>query len=157
MAALKYWVWLAALPGVGSRVKLRLLEHFSSPEEIYYAQPEELLLTGAVDKLQAKLLADKSLTRAEDVLAACAKAGQFIVTMDDTTYPARLRDIFDPPLLLYGKGSMPIFDDEAAIAVVARGNAPPTGWMWPLSWVTSWQSRGRWCCPAWPRASTPPP
>ena len=36
MAALKYWVWLAALPGVGSRVKLRLLEHFSSPEEIYY-------------------------------------------------------------------------------------------------------------------------
>lgn len=118
MAALKYWVWLAALPGVGSRVKLRLLEHFSSPEEIYYAQPEELLLTGAVDKLQAKLLADKSLTRAEDVLAACAKAGQFIVTMDDTTYPARLRDIFDPPLLLYGKGSMPIFDDEAAIAVV---------------------------------------
>ena len=67
MAALKYWVWLAALPGVGSRVKLRLLEHFSSPEEVYYAQPEELLLTGAVDKLQAKLLADKSLTRAEDV------------------------------------------------------------------------------------------
>ena len=127
MAALKYWVWLAALPGVGSRVKLRLLEHFSSPEEIYYAQPEELLLTGAVNKAQAQLLADKSLARAEDVLSACAKTGQFIVTMDDTTYPSRLRDIFDPPLLLYGKGSMPLFDDEAAIAVVGTRSCTAYG------------------------------
>ena len=127
MAALKYWVWLASLPGVGSRAKLQLLEHFSSPEEIYYAQPEELLLTGAVNKTQALLLADKSLSRAEDVLSACAKTGQFIVTLDDTTYPSRLRDIFDPPLLLYGKGSMPIFDDEAAIAVVGTRNCTAYG------------------------------
>ena len=127
MAALKYWVWLASLPGVGSRAKLQLLEHFSSPEEIYYAQPEELLLTGAVNKAQAQLLADKSLARAEDVLSACAKTGQFIVTMDDTTYPSRLRDIFDPPLLLYGKGSMPLFDDEAAIAVVGTRSCTAYG------------------------------
>ena len=124
---LKYWVWLASLPGVGSRAKLQLLEHFSSPEEIYYAQPEELLLTGAVNKAQAQLLADKSLARAEDVLSACAKTGQFIVTMDDTTYPSRLRDIFDPPLLLYGKGSMPLFDDEAAIAVVGTRSCTAYG------------------------------
>lgn len=127
MAALKYWVWLASLPGVGSRAKLQLLEHFSSPEEIYYAQPEELLLTGAVNKAQTQLLADKSLARAEDVLSACAKTGQFIVTMDDTTYPSRLRDIFDPPLLLYGKGSMPLFDDEAAIAVVGTRSCTAYG------------------------------
>ena len=127
MAALKYWVWLASLPGVGSRAKLQLLEHFSSPEEIYYAQPQELLLTGAVNKAQAQLLADKSLARAEDVLSACAKTGQFIVTMDDTTYPSRLRDIFDPPLLLYGKGSMPLFDDEAAIAVVGTRSCTAYG------------------------------
>lgn len=127
MAALKYWVWLASLPGVGSRAKLQLLEHFSSPEEIYYAQPEELLLTGAVNKAQTQLLADKSLARAEDVLSACAKTGQFIGTMDDTTYPSRLRDIFDPPLLLYGKGSMPLFDDEAAIAVVGTRSCTAYG------------------------------
>lgn len=128
MAALKYWVWLASLPGVGSRAKLQLLEHFSSPEEIYYAQPEELLLTGAVNKAQAQLLADKSLARAEDVLSACAKTGQFIVTMDDTTYPSRLRDIFDPPLLLYGKGSMPSSMTRPPSPWWARGAAPPTAW-----------------------------
>ena len=131
--------------------------HFSSPEEIYYAQPEELLLTGAVDKPQAKLLADKSLTRAEDVLAACAKAGQFIVTMDDTTYPARLRDIFDPPLLLYGKGPMPLFDDEAAITVVGTRKCTAYGLDVASQLGYELARQGRWCCPAWPRASTPPP
>ena len=38
--------------------------------------------------------------------------------MAGAAYPARLRDIFDPPVLLYGKGSLPLFDEEAAIAVV---------------------------------------
>ena len=44
MAALKYWVWLTTLPGLGQRTKLQLLEHFASPEEIYFAPEEELLL-----------------------------------------------------------------------------------------------------------------
>ena len=37
MAALKYWVWLTTLPGLGERAKLQLLAHFGSPEEIYFA------------------------------------------------------------------------------------------------------------------------
>ncbi len=127
MAALKYWVWLGTLPGVGSRTKLRLLEHFSSPEALYYADREELLLTAAVDKVQAQCFENRSLDRAEAVLAECARLGQFIVTLEDTTYPARLRDIFDPPLLLYGKGSMPIFDDEVAIAVVGTRSCTAYG------------------------------
>ena len=46
MAALKYWVWLTTLPGLTNRSKLLLLEHFPSPEDIYYAQPEDLLPDG---------------------------------------------------------------------------------------------------------------
>ena len=83
MAALKYWVWLTTLPGLGQRTKLQLLEHFASPEEIYFAPEEELLLTEGVTKAQCALLADKSLDRAEKVLEDCAKDGQFLLTMDD--------------------------------------------------------------------------
>ena len=127
MAALKYWVWLATLPGLGSAAKLRLLEHFTTPEEIYYAQEGELLLAEGITKAQAVLLGDKSLDRAERVLADCAKDGQFILTMDDAAYPARLRNIYDPPLLLYGKGSLPLFDDEAAVTVVGTRSCTPYG------------------------------
>lgn len=106
MAALKYWVWLTTLPGLGERAKLQLLAHFGSPEEIYFAPEGELLLAEGITKLQAALLADKSLDRAEKVLEDCARDGQFLLTMDDAGYPARLRNIYDPPLLLYGKGAL---------------------------------------------------
>ena len=127
MAALKYWVWLTTLPGLGQRTKLQLLEHFASPEEIYFAPQEELLLAEGVTKTQCALLADKSLDRAEKVLEDCAKDGQFLLTMDDAAYPARLRNIYDPPLLLYGKGSLPLFDEEVAVTVVGTRSCTPYG------------------------------
>ena len=127
MAALKYWVWLTTLPGLGQRTKLQLLEHFASPEEIYFAPEEELLLAEGVTKTQCALLADKSLGRAEKVLEDCAKDGQFLLTMDDAAYPARLRNIYDPPLLLYGKGSLPLFDEEVAVTVVGTRSCTPYG------------------------------
>lgn len=127
MAALKYWVWLTTLPGLGQRTKLQLLEHFASPEEIYFASEEELLLAEGVTKAQCALLADKSLDRAEKVLEDCAKDGQFLLTMDDAAYPARLRNIYDPPLLLYGKGSLPLFDEEVAVTVVGTRSCTPYG------------------------------
>ena len=127
MSALKYWVWLTTLPGLGQRAKLQLLEHFASPEEVYFASEEELLLAEGITKAHAALLADKSLERAEQVLADCAKDGQFILTMDDTLYPDRLRNIYDPPLLLYGKGSLPLFDEEVAVTVVGTRSCTPYG------------------------------
>ena len=127
MAALKYWLWLTTAPGLSNRVRLLLLEHFSSPEDVYYAQPDELCLVEGITKQQVESLSDKSLTRAERVLADCAKDGQFIVTMEDAAYPARLRDMYDPPVLLYGKGSMPLFDEEAAVAVVGTRKCTPYG------------------------------
>lgn len=116
MAALKYWLWLTTAPALSNRAKLLLLEHFSSPEDVYYAQPDQLCLVEGITRQQAESLSDKSLARAEKVLADCARDGQFIVTMDDAAYPARLRDMYDPPVPLYGKGSMPLFDEEAAVA-----------------------------------------
>ena len=125
MAALKYWLWMTTAPGLSNRTKLLLLEHFSSPEDVYYAQPDELCLVEGVTKQQAQVLADKSLTRAETVLADCAKDGQFIVTMDDAAYPGRLRDMYDPPVVLYGKGSMPLFDEEADVVIYAGSLVNP--------------------------------
>lgn len=127
MAPLKYWIWLSTLQGLGDRAKLRLLEHFSSPEEIYYAQSGDLLQVEGITKAHALLLENKSLQRAEQVLGDCARDGQFILTMDDAAYPTRLRDIFDPPLVLYGKGSLPLFDEEVAVAVVGTRKCSPYG------------------------------
>ena len=127
MAALKYWVWLTTLPGLTNRSKLLLLEHFPSPEDIYYAQPEDLPPVEGLSSSQAALLSDKSTDRAEDVLARCAKGDIFLLTMQDALYPDRLRNIYDPPVLLYGRGRMPLFDEEAAVSMVGTRTCTPYG------------------------------
>ena len=127
MAALKYWVWLTTLVGLTNRSKLLLLEHFPSPEDIYYAQPEDLPPVEGLSSSQAALLSDKSTDRAEDVLARCAKGDIFLLTMQDALYPDRLRNIYDPPVLLYGRGRMPLFDEEAAVSVVGTRTCTPYG------------------------------
>ena len=127
MAALKYWIWLTNVPGLTNRSRWLLLEHFGSPEEIYYAEEGRLQLVEGLPSQQRELLQDKSLQRAEEILAECARKEIFLVTVQDAAYPGRLRSIYDAPLLLYGKGAMPLFDEEAAIAVVGTRKCSPYG------------------------------
>ncbi len=127
MSGLKYWVWLTALPGLSGQSRRALLEHFGSPESVYYAEPPELLQVEGVTAEQVRLLSDKSLAAADRILEDCARKDIFLLTMQDVLYPQRLRNIYDPPLLLYGKGAMPLFDEEVAVAVVGTRRCTPYG------------------------------
>ena len=53
---LKYWVWLSELKGLRNQTKLALLRRFGDPESIFYADPDELMLTEGADPGQLKLL-----------------------------------------------------------------------------------------------------
>ena len=127
MASLKYWIWLCECKGLRARSKLLLLDHFGSPENIYYADHEEYLHVDGLSVKQADLLADRSLDGADRILGDCQRLQVQIVTMQDATYPNRLRNIYEPPCVLYVKGRMPSFDEEVAIAVVGTRDATPYG------------------------------
>ena len=127
MAALKYWVWLTTVEGLTNHSRWLLLEHFHSPEEIYYAETEQIRLVAGMNSAQAALLEKKSLQRAEEILVDCAAKDVFVITVQDAAYPSRLREIYNAPLLLYGKGAMPLFDDEAAVTVVGTRDRTPYG------------------------------
>ena len=124
---LKYWLWLAELPGLGNQARLALLRHFGSPEAVFFADREELLLAEGVTKAQAELALNRDLAWADHILADCQRLGLRVLTIRDAEYPKRLRSIFDPPLLLYVKGRLPAFDEEAAVAVVGTRECTPYG------------------------------
>lgn len=127
MAGLKYWVWLGEVKNLSSRAKLLLLEHFGTPEEAYYADADEYRLIEGLGAKQIELLADKSLSGADKILGDCQKLGLRILTMQDADYPVRLRNIYEPPCLLYVQGQLPAFDEEVAIAMVGTRRATPYG------------------------------
>lgn len=118
MASLKYWLWLSTLPGVGNQMKLALLEHFGEPDAAYYGDKGEYLLVEGMTRKTAAALGDKSMAAAEKVMEDCDRVGLRVLTIRDAEYPSRLKNIYDPPILLYVQGRLPAIDDEVAIAMV---------------------------------------
>ena len=117
MTELKYWLWLTSRPGMDPGRVLLLLDHFVTPERIYYADPEEYALF-PLNERQRRGLEEKSLVTSDRILADCDRLGVEIMTLQDAAYPQRLRQLADPPAVLYWKGKKFHFDEEAAIAVV---------------------------------------
>ena len=127
MSALKYWIWMTELRGLGNQTRLALLRHFGSPEDVFYADEAEILLTESITREQAAILKDHSLTAADAILADCQRLGIRLLTLQDAEYPGRLKNIYDPPCLLYVKGRLPAFDETVAVAVVGTRDCTPYG------------------------------
>lgn len=118
MATLKYWLWLSTRQGVRPEHVSRILEHFGTPEGVYFADPEEYRLLEGVPRTACAALLDKSLEEPEHILEDCDRLGVRILTQGDADYPERLKNIYDPPAVLYIRGRLPAFDEELAVAVV---------------------------------------
>ena len=128
MAPLTYWVWLSALAGVGTAAKNRLLHAFGSPEQIFFADERAYHDADiALGQAEKAALMDKSLAEARRILDVCAEHGYRILTITDAEYPARLKNIDDPPVVLYVRGALPVIDEEACVAIVGTRSCTPYG------------------------------
>ena len=96
MSQLRYWVWLASVDGVRPITLCRMAEHFGGPMEAYFALEERLDEIDGITPQERKLLADRNLERTERILAVCQQKGIRILTLNDASYPDRLRQIADP-------------------------------------------------------------
>lgn len=102
---LKYWVWLATRKGMGARSACLAVQHFGSPEAVYFADETAY---GQISHTRGwESLRDKDLTEAEKILRTCYEKGIFLLTMQDAGYPRRLLAMDDPPVVLYGRGTLP--------------------------------------------------
>ena len=112
------WVELNMTPGIGPRAAAKLLERFGSAEAVYKATRAELeqlrLPPEAVDTIIARDL----LPRAEAEIFAVRRLGGDILLLDDGVYPSALREIYDPPMVLYVKGAWSECLDRPCIGVV---------------------------------------
>ncbi len=124
MPELKYWIWLSSLRGISAKDKVLLIDRFGSPRDIYFARDWEYSQVISGD---ATPLHDKNMDRVGEILDACERENISIVTLKDSGYPERLKNIYDPPVLLYVKGKLPPIDERAAIAIVGTRSCTPYG------------------------------
>lgn len=126
MAGLKHWVWLGEAH-IRSASRLALLQHFGTPENIYFAAAEDLLQVEGISAGEARCLQNKDLSEADRILGQCKEKNIRLLTVQDASYPARLKNIYDPPCLLYIRGEMPEIDDGVSVAVVGTRDCTPYG------------------------------
>ena len=127
MGALKYWLWLSGQSGLSCRCKAAVIEHFQDAERAFFAAAAAFETIPGVSKAEAALLEKRELDTAERILAECGRQGIDIITMQDARYPKRLKNIFNPPVVLYVKGTLPDVDNLPALAVIGTRSASAYG------------------------------
>ena len=116
-----YWIWFAQLKGLNLWQKQQLLETFHDPEELYHTDP------AALQAEVREALEDKDLQEARQILYRCNQRGISILTFGDANYPQRLRNIEDPPIVLYVRGQLPNWNAQPIIGVVGTRKASAYG------------------------------
>ena len=124
---LLYWIWFAQLQKVPDQIKWMLLQHFQDPEEIYYAESSAFSGIEGLSRDAVAQLQQKDLTEAEKILQQCQEKELNILTIQDKAYPSKLRNIADPPMVLYYKGKLPDFEGNPVIGVVGTRKASAYG------------------------------
>jgi DNA processing protein len=119
---------LSLIPGVGPKTRKKLLERFGSPAAVLAAAPSELrAIEGVGPKLVQKIVEEEHGDYdAEAILDACRDKGIDILTENHPSYPRALKEIHDPPGVLFVRGKL-LEQDALAIGIVGTRHGTPYG------------------------------
>ncbi len=118
MSDLESWIWFSGLRKLRFRTRRALLAKYDGAKGLRYADRREIeTLPGLLPEERNELLQNHG-GEAERIIRRCAQEQIRILTFHDAAYPERLRNIPDPPYVLYVSGDMPDVDAEPVIAVV---------------------------------------
>lgn len=113
----KYWVGFNLVKGIGAARFRLLLDAFDDIEAAWQASPTALQDAGLSAKLVESICRVRNSVDLEAVCSRLEQQSIKVITWDDKDYPRRLREIDQPPPVLYVRGEL-LLEDEWAVAVV---------------------------------------
>lgn len=122
----RYWVGFNIVRGIGPARLRALLDYFGDLERAWHASPAELRDAGLDKRSLENLLSIRSTLDLEREMKRIAAVGARVLTWDHPDYPRLLREIPDPPPVLYVKGELRE-EDEWAVAMVGTRRASVYG------------------------------
>ena len=123
---LAYWIGFNIVSGIGPARLRRLQAHFGDLEQAWHASVPSLMQAGLDEKTAERLVERRSHLSLGREMEKLAKHNVIVITWDDPAYPARLKEIYAPPPVLYVRGSIKI-EDEWAVGVVGTRRATVYG------------------------------
>jgi len=116
------WLALYMIPGLGNILIKRLIEKFGDPKKVLGAGMPELMNVEGMRKDIARIITNRGLdTKAQNELRKVERCNSRILVYTDPSYPAFLREIHNPPMVLFVKGKeIPL--EKTFIGVVGSRN-----------------------------------
>ncbi|HZD94751.1 MAG TPA: DNA-processing protein DprA [Candidatus Sulfotelmatobacter sp.] len=121
-----YWLALSLTPGLGPTRGRKLVERFGNIQDIFHASLTELEAENLQAQSAQHIALGKSLELAHDEFAKIVAAGAGVLCREDALWPARLSEIYDPPLVLYVRGNAEVLS-RPGIAVIGTRHPTPYG------------------------------
>ena len=118
MDTMIYWIWLSLSCRPSGNTFGKLIKEYADAKEIYEAEGKKISSIIGYRNSDRTALENKSLDRAEEILAFCRKHKVGILVYNDERYPNSLRSIENPPVLLYYRGILPDFNKEFFVGAV---------------------------------------
>jgi DNA processing protein len=122
-----HWLALILIPGLGTRMAGKLLDRFRAPQAVFRASRTELEAAGVGGAVAQSISSGCSFDDALDQQRKIAERGVAVVVRSDPRYPALLREIFDPPILLFARGRLELLQ-PFHFAVVGTRRPTTYGW-----------------------------
>ena len=120
------WLALSLTPGVGAGRGRKLVERFGAIDRLFAASLTELEAAGLPGAAAQGIALGKSLELAATEYDHVREAGATIIAPDDAEFPRQLREIYDPPLVLYLQGNAEVIN-KAGLAVIGTRHPTPYG------------------------------
>jgi DNA processing protein len=121
-----HWLALRLVPGLGTRKANQLLARLKTPQAIFRASRSELEASGLAGSVAQTIASGCTFDDAVDQQQKMLEAGAFLVPFSDPTYPARLKEIFDPPIALFARGRVELLG-SILLGVVGTRRPTPYG------------------------------
>ena len=126
MDDLKYWVALSGIPQLGAARFRRLESYFNSLKDAWEAGTTQLREAGLDARTAQEVVEGRPKTDPDNLMDTLYRAGVKVANWNGAHYPARLKEIHDPPPVLYFLGEL-IPEDESSVAIVGTRNPTSYG------------------------------
>src|SRR5436190_3514361 len=120
-----HWLALRLIPGLGTRISNKLIARFRTPMAIFRASATELESAGVSGAVAQSITSGCTFDDAAAQQQRLLETGTTTVAISDPRYPALLREIYDPPVLLFTRGRLELLQ-STAIGIV--GTRRPTAY-----------------------------
>jgi DNA processing protein len=121
-----HWIALRLVPGLGTRTSAKLIERLRSPEAIFRSSRTELESAGLSGAVAQSIASGTTFEEAAAQQQRMLDIGTVLVPIGDPRYPLPLREIFDPPILLFARGRVELLQ-KLSLGVVGTRRPTPYG------------------------------